>query len=87
MSQINTYLSREDYERLLRICEEERCSSYTLAKIAILDKIHNYTLKEKSYTVKGREAKQLEESRKAKILKPSPDEKARGIAEGVRKFL
>ena len=80
MSQINTYLSRKDYERLLRICEEERCSSYTLAKIAILDKIHNYSLREQ----------EVEHTNKTRTVKPPktiPDEKARGIAEGVRKFL
>jgi len=80
MSQINTYLSRNDYERLLRICEEERCSSYTLAKIAILDKIHNYSLNQKK-------VEPVKETRTVKPPKTVPDEKARGIVEGVRKFL
>ena len=80
MSQINTYLSRKDYERLLRICEEERCSSYTLAKIAILDKIHNYSLNQKK-------AEPVKETRTTKPSKTISDEKARGIAEGVRQFM
>lgn len=46
MSKIHSYLSKEEHERLLKVCEAERCKPYMIVKMAVLDKIYNYPLKE-----------------------------------------
>ena len=46
MSKVHSYLSKEDHERLLKVCEAEGCKPYMMVKMAILDRIHSYPLKE-----------------------------------------
>ena len=58
-----------------------------LAKIAILDKIYSYALKEKGYSPKEREAEQPEEIGKVGIPQKTPDERGRGIADAVKQLL
>jgi len=38
-------LSKENFDRMSKICEAEGCTPYMLAKMALLDKIHSYSLK------------------------------------------
>ena len=77
---VQTYLNRKDYEKLLKVCEEEKCSPYTLAKMAILDKIHNYNLKEQRSEQPG-ETKPLGSTEK------TTDVKAMGVAETVKNLM
>ena len=74
MSQVHTYLSKDDYERLSQICEAEGCTPYMLAKVALLDKIHGYPLK-----TAGPEP--------TAPPPPTTEAKARGIADDVRQRL
>jgi hypothetical protein len=89
MAQLHTYLSKEDFERLSQICEAEQCTPYMLAKIAILDKIHSYNLKEKATSHKDKSPGQAEKIplEVIEIPKKSSDERAREIADAVRQLL
>ena len=53
MSKIHSYLSKEEHERLLKVCEAEGCKPYMLVKMATLDRIYNYKLKEQGSEQSG----------------------------------
>ena len=77
MAKVHSYLSKEDHDILLKVCEAEGCKPYTLVKMAILDKIHSYPLKEKT-------------EQPGEIEKKEPTEKTTkslGVAETVKKII
>jgi len=77
---VQTYLSRKDYERLLKVCESEGCSPYTLAKMALLDKIHNYNLKEQRSEQPG-------ETETLGSTERTPDVNVMDVAESVKEIM
>lgn len=77
---VQTYLKKKDYDKLLKVCEAEGCSPYTLAKMAILDRIHNYNLKEKRSEQPG-------ETETSGSSEKTLDEKARNVAEEAKKII
>ena len=47
MSKISSiYLSKAEYDRLMKVCEKEGCTSYSLVKRVLLDHIGNYPLED-----------------------------------------
>ena len=80
MSKVHSYLSKEDHDRLLKVCEAEGCNPYTLVKMAILDKIHNYKLKEQG-------TEQLGKTEKKDLPGTKQKEKAMDVAETVKEII
>ena len=52
----SVYLSKDERDRFMKVCEKEGCSAYSLAKKALLDHIWAYPL-EKALSAEGEDIK------------------------------
>ena len=56
----SVYLSKDERDRFMRVCEKEGCTPYALAKKALLEHIWNYPLEEGSAPEKDTEGRETE---------------------------
>lgn len=77
-------MSREDFDRMSKICEAEGCTPYMLAKMALLDKIHGYSLKDRG----AEEPVETETpGPPERTSETGPDVNAMDVAETVKKII
>lgn len=88
MSKISSiYLSREEYARMMKVCEKEGCTPYALTKRILLDHISAYPLEDPTPTLEP-EISEAGETNKAETSeKPEPAIRADEVAERVKKIL